>query len=172
MSKQCLLNTLIDTDGMNNFYKPAGKQTVYDADSFFNVICDDAPYVGPTNQILLLDPNVTYVWQMQPLSVLANSDGSDGDLSITYFEFANLNAHKVDWNKIFDVEDSSFHIVGQRLVADNIKDGIVEVRTRKKLLENEPNLRLAYSIQFEFLLNGKKACGSIDPIIKNRNDDT
>ena len=58
MSKECTLFTVIDFDGLANYYDKTTKLPIHNADSFYNIICDDALYVGPSNQVLLFEEDV------------------------------------------------------------------------------------------------------------------
>lgn len=170
MSKNCTLYTVIDLEGITSYYAKTSNLKIYDADSFFNIICDDAPFVGPTNQILLLEPDVNYTWQMNEVNNL-DPEVKPTLPTIVNFEFSWLGNGPVDWDMVFDVAGSGFTPQGSKLVCKKFNNSAVTIRTKKKLYDNVPDLRLSYSIQFQFKIGSNTVIGSIDPLIKNRNND-
>jgi hypothetical protein len=169
---QTTLNTIIDINGLIDFYKDdlnpewGTIEIPCNADPFYKLMSSHCNFIGQDLKIPILEPKSEYVWRLQYLD--EEYPLVKGDVSPEVNIILEKSPQQIAWDKIFILnEHFSEDDKGRLLVSETSTHSFI-FKTQSDI---KKNMNLSYSIKFSFFGGDKIRYGKIDPFIIVRSDD-
>lgn len=138
------------------------KEKPYDANSFYELISPYAAFYGPLRNILLLDSQSVYQWELVSANGKKLSFTVEDDAQVMDLEMISNAPTEEKWKKIFKNPPPMQGDGKLKVHSKNTKDNVFELETSDDVSNGG---RFKYTFYFEFNdAKGVKKYGVIDPM--------